>query len=55
MKKTVDTGNRPSIKLRQYRTPFAKCPFVDKAVNAILAANIIYPSRSLWSFSVVVC
>ena len=43
---STDTGNHPPIKLRLYRTPFAKCPIIDKAVKDMLAANIICPSRS---------
>ena len=41
MKMSIDIGNHPLTKLRLYRTPFAKCPIVDKAVNYKLAANII--------------
>ena len=46
VKMSIDTGNHPTIKLRPYRTPFAKHPIVDKAVNYMLAANIIHPSKS---------
>ena len=51
---SIDTGNHPSIIMRQYRTPFAKHQIVDKAVDDMLTANIIHLSRSLWSFHVVV-
>ena len=51
---SIDTGNHPPVKLRLYRTPLAKCPIVDKAVNDMLAANIIHPSRSPWSFPIVI-
>ena len=51
---SIYTGNYPSIKLRPYRTPFGKHPISDKAVNDMLAENIIYPSRSPWSFPIVV-
>ena len=54
VKMSIDTGNHPSVKLRPYRTPFAKHPIIDKVVNAMLAANIIHPSRSPWSFPIVV-
>ena len=54
IKISTDTGNHPPIKLRTYRTPFAKCPIVDKAVNDMLAANVIHPSRPLQSFPIVV-
>ena len=50
---SIDTGNHPPIKLSPYRTPFTKPPIVDKAVNDMLAANIIHPSRSPWGFPVV--
>ena len=45
IKMSIDTGNDPPIKLRPYRTPFAKHPITDKAVNDMSAANIIHPSR----------
>ena len=50
---SIDTGNHPPIKLRPYRTPFAKHPIVGKAVNDMLAANIIHSSISPWSFAIV--
>ena len=46
IKVSIDSGSHPPIKLRPYRTPFAKCQIVDKAVDAMLAANVICPSRS---------
>ena len=55
IKMSIDTGNHPPIKLRPYRTPFAKHPIVDKVVNDMLAANIIHPSRLPWSFSYSGC
>ena len=54
IKMSIDTGNHPPIKLIPYRTPFAKHPIVDNAVFDMLAANIICPSRSPWSFCIVV-
>ena len=53
IKMRIDTGNHPSIKLRPYRTPFSKCEIVDKALNDMLAENIIHPSRPPWSFPIV--
>ena len=50
---SIDTGNHPPIKLRPYRILFTKHSIVDKAVNDMLAANIICPSRSSWSFPIV--
>ena len=54
IKMSIDTGNHPPIKLRPYRTPFAKHQIIDKVVDDMLAANVICPSRSPWSFPVVV-
>ena len=42
------------IKLKPYRTPFTKRPIVDKAIDDMLAANVIQPSRSPWSFPIVI-
>ena len=42
------------IRLKPYRTPFSKRATVDKAIDDMLAANIIQPSRSPWSFPIVV-
>ena len=50
IKMSIDTCNHPPIKLIPYKTPFARCQIVDKAVNDVLAANIMHPSRSPWSF-----
>ena len=54
IKMSIDTGNHPPIKLRPYQTPFVKCQIVDKAVNGMLTAGIINPSRSPYSFPIVV-
>ena len=54
IKMNIDTSNHPPIKLRPCRTPLAKFPIVDKAVNDMLAANIMHPSRSHWSILIVV-
>ena len=54
IKMSLDNGNHPPIKLRLYRTLFAKHSIVDKAANDMLAANNIHPSRSPWSFLIVV-
>ena len=53
IKISIDTGNDPPIKLRPYQIHFAKHQIVDKAVNDMLAANIIHPCRSPWSFPLV--
>ena len=41
IKLSIDTGTHQPIKLTPYKTPFAKCPIADKAVNDMLAANIM--------------
>ena len=51
---SIATGNHPHIKLRPYRTPFAKHLIVEKSVNDMLAETIIHPSISLWTFPTVV-
>ena len=54
IKMSIDTSDHPPIKLEPYRTPFAKRKIVNKAIDDMLEANIICPSRSLWSFPIVV-
>ena len=54
IKMSIETGNHPPIKLGLYRTLFAKHPIVDKVVYDMLAANIRHPSRSPWSFPIMV-
>ena len=54
IKMTIDTGDHPLIRLKPYRTPFSKRATVAKAIDDMLAANIIQPSRSPWSFLIVV-
>ena len=49
----IDTGNHPPIRSRPYRTPLQKRVAVDKAIDEMLEAGIIRPSRSPWSFPVV--
>ena len=50
----IDTGDHKPIKLKLYRTPLTKRPIVDKAIYDMLAANVIPPSRSPWSFPTVI-
>ena len=54
VKMKIDTGDHKPIKLKPYRTPFTKRPIVDKAIDDMLAANVIQPSRSPWSFPIVI-
>ena len=49
----VDTGNHPPIRIKPYRTPLNQRPVVEKAVDDMLAANIIRPSNSSWSFPIL--
>ena len=46
IKMSIDTSDQPPIKFKPYRTPFAKRKIIDKAIDDMLAANIICPSRS---------
>ena len=46
IKMSTGTGNHPHIELRPCRTPFAKHQIIEKAVDDMLTANIINPSRS---------
>ena len=50
----IDTDDHKPIKLKPYRTPFTKRPTVDKAIDDMLAANVIQPFMSPWSFPVVI-
>ena len=54
IKMSIATDSHASIKLKPYRTLFVKLLIVDKAVNDMLAANFIHPSRSHWIFPRVV-
>lgn len=54
VKMTVDTADHPPIKLRPYRTPLHQRPVVDKALDEMLAADVIRPSTSPWSFPIVI-
>ena len=40
-KMKIDTGDHRPIKLKPYKTPFTKRPIVDKAIDDMLAANVI--------------
>ena len=51
---SIDTGYHPPTKLKTIQNSFTKHPVVDKAVNDMLAANIICPSRSPCSFPIVI-
>ncbi len=50
----IDTGDVPPIRLKPYRTPLHNREIIDKAIDDMLAAKIIEPSHSQWSFPVVV-
>ena len=51
---SIDTSSYPPIQWRPYITLFAKHLIVDMAVNDMLAAKMIHPSRSPWSFPIVI-
>ena len=46
VKMKIDTGDHKPIKLKPYRTPFTKRSIVDKAIDDMLAANVIQPSKN---------
>jgi len=50
---SIDTGDARPIKRNPYRTPYALKPVVDEHVNDMLKRNIIEPSMSPWSSSIV--
>jgi hypothetical protein len=50
---SIDTGNARPIKRNPYRTPYALKPVVDEHINDMLKRNIIEPSMSPWSSSIV--
>ncbi len=50
----IDTGDVPPIRLKPYRTALHNREIIDKAIDDMLAAKIIEPSHSQWSFPVVV-
>ncbi len=50
----INTGNHPPVRLKPYRTALRQKDVVEKAVDEMLAADIITPSKSPWSFPVVV-
>ena len=54
VKMKIDNGDHKPIKLKPYRTSFTKRPIVDKALDNMLAPNVIQPSRSPWSFPLVI-
>lgn len=53
VKATVDTEGHQPIRLKPYRTSLTQRPIVEKAVDDMLKANIIRPSKSSWAFPVV--
>ena len=53
VKMKIDTGDHKLMKLKPYRTPFTKRQIVDTAIDDMLAANVIQPSRSPRSFPIV--
>lgn len=54
IKMKIDTGDHPPIRVKPYRTPLNKRPVVDKAIEDMLVADIIRPSRSCWSFPIII-
>ena len=54
VKKKIDTGTSPPIKLRPYRTQLNNRHVINGAIDEMLDANIISKSKSPWSFAVVI-
>ena len=54
VKMKIDTGDHQPIKLRPYRTPLNNRKTIDKVVDEMMDAKIIYRSKSPWSFPVVI-
>ena len=50
----IETGNHEPIALKPYRVPLAKRQIIDEQVQEMLEAEVIRPSRSPWSFPVVI-
>ena len=50
----IDSVDHRTMKVKLYRTPFTKRPIVDKAIDDMLVAIVIQPSRSPWSFPKVI-
>lgn len=53
VKMKIDTGDHPPIRLKPYRTPLTQRPVIDKAIDDMLKADIIQPSKSSWSFPIL--
>ena len=50
---TIDTGGAPPVSSAPFRTSPGEKETIDKAVDEMLAAGVIWPSRSPWSSPVV--
>ena len=53
VKMKIDTGDHPPIRMKPYRTPLNQREVVEKAVDDMLQADIIRPSKSSWSFPIL--
>ena len=49
VRKKLDTGDKPPIRLKPYETPLNKRKVIDKAIDEMLEAKIIECSQSPWS------
>ena len=50
----IDTQGHPPIAKKPYRTPLTKRAIADKAIDDMLQAKVIKPSKSPWSFPIVI-
>ena len=54
VKMSINTQGHPPITKKPYCTPLTKHSTVDKAIDDILKAKVIKPSKSPWSFPIVI-
>lgn len=54
VKMKIDTENKPSIKLKQNKTPLNRRKIMDKAINEMSEAKVLERFQSPWSFPIVV-
>ena len=53
IKHVIDVQGQPPIKQRAYRVPYSQKPIIKKHIEEMLDKGIIVPSKSPWSFPVV--
>lgn len=53
MEHSIDTGDARPIKINPYQIPYTLKPVVDARIDEVLEKEIIEPSMSPWSSSIV--